>query len=117
MSEVLHNFYCAYKAWLDAGAPNNNPFSRSRGLCHAIKIFVLRQELQSAYSYLYSARAEMCSQFKAASLDPDYPFNTPDYIADDVHNYYMEAAREEIHLNPARVAWVHTMSAGGDNNE
>lgn len=92
MSEALKEFYAAYAEWLDAGAPEYNPFVRKTGLCW--NIF----NMPFTYDELKEACSEMKRQFKAAGLDVSYPFDTP-------MGYSM---CNEMHLNEARISWVKT---------
>lgn len=88
MSEQLKEFYKAYAAWLDAGAPQCFPFKRHDGLCH---------NLSNWSDYDEELSEELLDQFDDAGLDWEYPFDDhwTKYSADDYK-----------HLNPARVSWV-----------
>ena len=89
--KTLKEFYQAYAAWLDAGAPQNKPFIRNAGLCHNLSIFT------KDYERLLN---EMRSEFKAAGLDADYPFNI-----DEAH--YTYSSRTMMHyMNYKRIEWV-----------
>ena len=93
--KTLKEFYQAYAAWLDAGAPSLEPFNRSSGLCANIVIFTdePRELLR-----------EMKSQFKAAGLDSGYPFGCEGV-------YYMQCRNATQHLNPERIEWVRKHAA------
>lgn len=86
----LQQFYNAYAAWLDAGAPDGQPFVRHTGLCINLHKFGGNRDVLK----------EMSSQFKEAGLDEDYPFN------DNSESYYRETYLDEIYLNPKRIDWV-----------
>lgn len=89
MSKTLKEFYCAYAAWLDVGAPNFKPFSRASGLCTNLFVFTKNRD----------AYMEMESQFNDAGLDPNYPFGSED-------DYMGRSAARQQHLNLARIKWV-----------
>lgn len=85
---TLRDFYIAYAAWLDAGAPDRDPFERSKGLCYS---------LDHWSHYNFDLSEEMQQQFTDAGLCWEYPF-------DHGHRAYFDDDKK--HLNPARVAWV-----------
>lgn len=88
--KTLKEFYQAYAAWLDAGAPEGQPFDRGYGLC------------DNLYDQYYCHRGlmnEMRGQFKKAGLDIDYPFGGSEVFEDETDNSTM-------HTNPLRVQWV-----------
>ena len=87
--KTLKEFYQAYAAWLDAGAPDFLPFSRASGLCNNLHSFTKS----------FNAYREMESQFDDAGLDPDYPFGGED-------DYLGRSAERKQHLNPLRIQWV-----------
>lgn len=89
MSKTLKEFYCAYAAWFDVGAPNFKPFSRAAGLCTNLSVFTKSDD----------AASEMKSQFVDAGLDPNYPFGGED-------DYMGRSAARQQHLNLARIEWV-----------
>lgn len=96
MSEKLKTFYRVYAAWLDAGAPEDCPFSRVYGLC---------SNLCSWIGFEVGLYEEMDNQFRKAGLDTNYPFDT--------HEEYIVCYN--MHLNPARVAWVRAHAEENDN--
>ena len=87
---TLKEFYQAYAAWLDAGAPDNKPFSRAVGLCANLTRFADAPD---------DLRREMIGQFKAAGLDSRYPFGSE-------VGYYIFYIFAKQHLNPKRIEWV-----------
>lgn len=90
MNKTLKEFYQAYAAWLDAGAPDGQPFYRNVGLCHSLGKFGGDRD----------AYIEMGRQFEAAGLDYKYPFNNSQ------GDYYDMSGLYSHHLNPLRVQWV-----------
>ena len=90
MNKLLQAFYNAYAAWLDAGAPEGQPFLRETGLCHNLGKFGGDRD----------AYVEMTRQFEAAGLDYRYPFNNGKY------DYLCHAYNDNQHANPLRVQWV-----------
>ena len=90
MNKLLQAFYNAYAAWLDAGAPQYEPFCRESGLCHNLGKFGGDRD----------AYIEMTRQFEAAGLDYRYPFN------DGEADYMVHIGQEDHYINPLRVQWV-----------
>lgn len=87
---MLKAFYQAYAAWLDAGAPSLEPFSRHSGLCGNLTRFT---------DDWHPVLDEMVAQFKAAGLDYEYPFSSED-------DYYVQCHYGTQHLNTERIEWV-----------
>lgn len=103
-SKQILQFYQAYKAWLDAGAPGftqEMPFHRSVGLCANLTYYFHRHGGAVA---LINARQEMENQFKAFDLDRYFPFH---YQQSD--RFYSEAATNTCHLNEYRIEWINMM--------
>lgn len=89
--KTLREFYQAYADWVDAGAPDGNPFRREWGLCTNLYFFGYCDD-----DLLY----EMSKQFEAAGLDPELPFNK------DWDDYAREYKEDGSHLNAVRIQWV-----------
>lgn len=87
---MLKAFYQAYAKWLDAGAPNGQPFYRRHGLCGNLTRFT------DDWEPLLNA---MIDQFKEAGLDTIYPFGGE-------YAFETEYDNATAHLNPARIKWV-----------
>ena len=92
--EELKNFYKAYAAWLNAGAPDYKPFSRHEGLCYALRMYAEDQGFKPLLRV--SLREELDDQF---NMKP-YPFNI------DRSHYARECLAGEVHRNLVRVDWV-----------
>lgn len=92
MSKELREFYLAYKAWLDAGAPEKMPFSRSVGLCanlcHTTK--GMKREQENAL------HDELQASFSVRSM---FPFGMEDY--------YHRKNCATMYLCPKRIEWVN----------
>ena len=88
--KTLKEFYQAYAAWLDAGAPEDQPFYRDSGLCLNMDKFGCGRD----------AYIEMCSQFEAAGLNYKYPFN------DGEGDYLIHIGQDDHYINPERIKWV-----------
>lgn len=88
---TLQQFYNAYAAWLDAGAPDDQPFTRHTGLCYNLYKFGGNNDV----------RKEMTRQFEEAGLDSHYPFNDG-----DVDDYEIRVDDLTQHLNLKRIQWV-----------
>lgn len=94
MSDNLKKFYRAYKAWLDKGAPDHEPFSRDDGLCENLWIWCLQNESVTRNELLH----EMYRQFRLAGRSITFPFGENRYRIDRLH--------DTQHLNPYRIKWV-----------
>lgn len=88
------NFLKQYQAWLDAGAPQGEPFSRKTGLCINILLLpdyaLVRSELRTA----------LFTDFQ----DTVYPFNNG-----RSSGFIKEMQNGSAHRNKARNAWVKKM--------
>lgn len=100
MSRKLIAFFKAWLDWVDNGAPERDPFSRSSGLCHAAEEggHDVRSELKEIF--YREAHAGLIE-------DPVYPFEEGDY----------DKRLEEwsMHECPKRIAWVREkLKAAGE---
>ncbi|EDW9825733.1 hypothetical protein GTR05_004962 [Salmonella enterica] len=100
ISPLLHSFYIAYNGWVKSGAKCEDLFSTDAGLCVC------------AYDYFsfigvdpVDYLEEMHATFVSAGLNEKLPFN------EDPQHYVDEQARNECHLNPARIEWVERHAA------
>lgn len=98
MFNQLAEFYEAYSDWIDAGAPESEPFSRRVGLCGSIFLYLAMKgyPIKDRKITLEMMRA----QFVKAGLDREYPFNNQE------NSYRMESINGLIHTNKNRIAWV-----------
>lgn len=97
MSEELKAFYIAYRDWLDAGAPNYEPFARHDGLCSNIGR-LYKVEKPGDTTLRRRLRDELSAQFRAARLDSTFPFGE--------RSYHMRHDKDSQHLHKPRVKWV-----------
>lgn len=88
-SKELTQFYREYKAWLDAGAPDEIPFKRFKGLCDS---------LADVRYYNPTVKKELQDQFYTEGLNRTYPFG--------VDNFDIRMFNESQHLDPLRIKWV-----------
>lgn len=94
-SKELTEFYRAYMAWLEKGAPQNSPFSRHDGLCDNVHRRFDDENTEIAI------KRELMRQFEENKLHSIvYPFNICS------GNYVDEAELGECHLNYLRIQWV-----------
>lgn len=100
---TLKDFYVAYAAWLDEGAPDTHYFEKRFGLCSNLATWIYATNAELDYARLVN---ELRKQFEDAGLCCQYPFGSG-------REYERMYATNTQHLNPARVAWVrkHTASA------
>jgi hypothetical protein len=97
-SKLLTQFYRAYTGWLDAGAPDQIVFTRSRGLCTNLINWVRTIDLD--LSDRLKVNKEMRHQFLAARRDESYPFDGhPDV-------YTRTMTEGSCYLNEHRIKWV-----------
>lgn len=99
MSEHLKAFLTAWIEWVDAGAPEGDPFSRHEGLC--LNVF-------DCPAIEPIGRGRVCraleDQFAHDGLDGNHPFGGH-------AQYTAERQNAAHHLNPARIAWVRSKVA------
>ena len=88
-SKELTAFYRTYVRWVNAGAPQGRPFSRTDGLCIAIR----------RYTDSVSMRTELRKQLIIAFGDWKTPFNPAGDFATESNSY-------TCHMNPARIRWA-----------
>lgn len=98
MFNKLADFYEAYSEWIDAGAPESEPFSRRVGLCGSLCLYLTRKGCK--FPARDMALQLMKSQFIKAGLSRDYPFNNAE------NSYHVECVNGTIHTNKNRIAWV-----------
>lgn len=98
MFDKLADFYKAYSDWIDAGAPESEPFSRRVGLCGSLCLYLASKGCRSPVRYM--TLQLMKSQFIKAGISRDYPFNNAE------NSYYVESIEGTIHTNKNRIAWV-----------
>lgn len=102
MSEHLKAFLTAWIEWVDAGAVNENPFSRAMGLCCNFEDHLLADGFtwQTAEVEVDALKA----LFATDKLDPLYPFGGENL-------YCIELEKNKQHLNEKRLAWVRSKVA------
>lgn len=98
MFNQLAEFYKAYSDWIDAAAPESEPFSRRVGLCASLCLHLKGKGCNPREREV--ALQLMKSQFIKAGLSSDYPFNNAD------NSYCLESINGTIHTNKNRIAWV-----------
>lgn len=97
MSDLMRKFLTAYIEWVDAGAPDNEPFERSFGLCSNTDGYA------KSLAELEKLDAEICAMFEADGLSTAYPFGF------DAYND--AASRHTQHLHKPRIDWVRSKLA------
>ena len=98
MFNQLAEFYEAYSDWIDAGAPEGEPFSRRVGLCGSLCLYLTSKCCE--FPVRDMALQLMKSQFIKAGLNRDYTFNNAE------KSYYVECVNGTIHTNKNRITWV-----------
>lgn len=89
-------FLKAYKQWLDAGAPDKDPFHRNAGLCY-------NAEIVADGGDIWDALHQRLSLFYS---DAEYPFYDGEWYATRASQYGVECINNRCHLNPKRIAFV-----------
>jgi hypothetical protein len=96
----LIDFYRSYIAWLDAGAPDGEPYHRNGGLCHSLRQWYLRVE-ESATAGLGVYRHLLHRDLLGlAPIESMFPFGSTDY-----HRRHRDCT---MHLCPKREDFVRT---------
>lgn len=103
-SQLLTQFYRAYTAWIDDGAPEGIIFSRQHGLCHNLQVWV-RSIISMAGQEWYELDQEMRLQFQKTELHPIFPFNTGDRMYYQIEQNTMETSLQ-CHSNANRLSWA-----------
>ncbi|CAB3784557.1 hypothetical protein [Pararobbsia alpina] len=102
MSEHLKAFLTAWLEWVDTGAVDGEPFERRRGLCSSFEYWMDARNIDCEH------QEEECDgltrAFRAAGLNRVYPFG-------GAEEFYEDSDANEMHLNPARIAWVRSKVA------
>jgi hypothetical protein len=109
-STLLTQFYRAYTAWIDDGAPKRVLFRRDAGLCRNVMVWA--EAIGQEGLQVRLLRDELRTQLKQAGMDMDYPFSPADAQHGPHHYYYsIETNAEICHLNERRIAWVREHAA------
>lgn len=97
-SESLMGFYKTYLAWIEAGAPDGEPFFRNQGLCSNLYDYAG----MNPYDTIVWGNMldEMHNQFDYKGLNHFLPFN------ENWDDYTKEYSAEVCFLNADRVNWV-----------
>lgn len=102
-SQQLTEFYRAYKAWLDGGAPAYEIFSHHVGLCSSLIDWNIHR--CATLDECEDTRKELKEQLIAKGLDEYYPFG-----GQPVYEY--EARSSTAFMNEERIAWVEAHVEG-----
>ena len=96
---IILTFLKEYKAWIEAGVPDNGCFDAAHGLCRNLDNYALRSNPSITGNRLISLGDSLCHLFEADNLSMILPFNMP------MHGQprYMH---EVHHENPWRMKWV-----------
>jgi hypothetical protein len=103
MSQLLREFLSAYAAWVDAGAVQDKPFSRSVGLCSNFEEWLV---IERSFSWAHTEDEidVLKALFESEGLDRWYPFGGENLYQVDLEN-------DTQHLNDSRLAWVRSKVA------
>jgi hypothetical protein len=104
-SELLTQFYRAYVAWIDDGAPEGIVFTRGNGLCSNLIRFI--RGVTDSLCTRRMVGNEMYGQFRTAFAAKDwgFPFN------DNDSTYWTESGIYQCHLNQDRIKWARDHAA------
>lgn len=102
MSESLKEFLSAWIQWVDAGAPNRNPFERNLGLCVNFEYYL--EEIGVTEGDADGEVYGLTDVFGADRLNRAYPFGGGEL-------FYEESGADAMHLNEQRIAWVRSKVA------
>lgn len=81
-------------AWVDAGAPDRLPYSRTIGLCNSIDKYTKDPVLERTIAQ------DLITTWNEEGLDNYYPFGED--------TYDLAAYNRMIHLDETRVNWVRS---------
>ncbi len=107
----LRVYLADYKAWIDGGAPEEKPYTRTTGLCWNVWVFD-NEMAKKAPRPGYSRRAGKVLKkllerdFPNAMATHEAPFNQGGW-----DSYFAESEKETCHTNAARLAWLNKMLA------
>ncbi len=102
MSDHLKQFLQAWIEWVDAGAPDDEPFERRRGLCSSFEDWLDEHDVDDDSKD--DAIRTLTSEFRLDGLCKVYPFGGSE-------KFYEDSSGNEMHLNPDRIAWVRSKVA------
>lgn len=102
-SERLTQFYRAYAAWVDDGAPFIPVFTRNSGLCRNLRLW--SRAIGLGNQIIFDLSNEMRNQFLAARRNDSYPFDGHPLA------YERDKAEQKLHLNEHRIKWVREHAA------
>ena len=95
MSDDLKYFYTLYKEWVDAGAPEMEPFSRHKGIRRNIQM-VLPNDPEAAAKLVDEHQLRMVKT--GVHLTQSFPGSHEAVSYEMVHGL--------CHLNTKRIAWI-----------
>lgn len=95
MSPELKQFYIDLQKWIDSGFPEHHSFLPSLGICNNLGWYCVHFNLD-----LNKTKSDLTSQFAAAGLDTQVPFNK------DFRDFQIEKEDCKTYKNPARLAWI-----------
>jgi hypothetical protein len=99
MSDLLKRFLQSWIDWIDAGAPQGEPFSRNTGLCANVYDWTIECDLD--IDAITKILRELRKTFRADNLHPMTPFGGNVV-------YLKETETATQHLNAERLAWVRS---------
>ncbi|MDI9686588.1 hypothetical protein [Burkholderia cenocepacia] len=91
MSKLMREFLSAYLEWVEAGAPQSDPFERELGLCS-------NADRYPGVVAIGELDHELGQLFARSGLNEVYPFGEA--------RYWEDFAAEAQHLNEQRLAWI-----------
>lgn len=107
----LRVYLADYKAWIDGGAPEEKPYTRTTGLCWNAVTFdskMYKNHCRPGYSRKVNKTLEamLKRDFPEAMAEHETPFNQGGW-----DSYSAESAKYACHTNPERLAWLNKMLA------
>lgn len=89
---IMKAFLQDYLTWVDAGAPDQEPYWRQFGLCQAARMYMKSNNLD------FSLTWELELLFIQEDKDTEYPFGH--------YNYITRANDKTQHEDPIRLDWI-----------
>ena len=109
---TVEDFIYAYKDWLDAGAPQDQPFSRSDDLEQNLRMEMNKVMKGNPFVEECCMTLQQC--FVSSGLDKHFPFNCPPSQTKQetgVLVWIDELINDRFHLNKEMVKWITNITS------
>jgi hypothetical protein len=101
---TVEDFIYAYKDWLDAGAPQDQPFSRSDDLEQNLRMEM--NKVMKGNPFVEECCTTLRNFYKSTGLnDPYFPFNSNSL------EWMDEVINDKYHLNKRMITWITNITS------